>query len=859
MAADRDVRFAAPAVPPRYVARPRLTDRLDATPAPLTLLAAGPGWGKSALLSAWARRGGRPVSWVSPAKADAAAPRFWPLFLAAARAAGLPVHEAAQLWRDPAGLAAATGGRQATIVLDDAHLLTDPAVIDGLDLVVRRCGAVLRLVLAARSDPLLPLDAYRTDGRVCELRAADLAMTAAEAGLVLAAHGVTLPERDMSVLMERTGGWAAGVRLCAMRMEGAPVPQQFVRELALDQGSVGEFLVKEVLDRQPPEVRAVLLQTSFLPEVSGRLADAVCGTTGARDVLGALARRNSFVVTLDASRSRFRYHPLLREVLLHLLDREPVERRRALRRRAAAWEHRHGDVVSGLAHAVAGGDRSLTAELLVHGGLAAAFAGRRDLPLARLPPGDGRAPDGTARWEVPVAEAALAAVSGPLDDHSAAALGRVRAAAGPDPDGGLTLDLAALVLARRTADPAAVESAVDRLLAAPERLDTVPGLRAGVLLARARARFLLAGPQAASAVLAAADASAEVEASPSLRLEVLAVTAALEVYEAGRRHPDDSLVRAQELMASEPGLVRPAALDLAVSGWAYLRADYETATAAARRARAAAEADDDAALAAGAAVLLARIMTAGGDPRRALILLDGAAAALGRAGGLLAAASAAERARALTALGRPRDALAVLAAWRGSVWEVQVAVPAADACRALGDLDEAAGRLAAVLDVPAANPPRYLRVGALLRRAALAWRSADEQAACLALLRAVEAADGVVAQPFLEMSAELTALVQRRPELAARLPVPVASALPHQHDADGPDGIALSANEFARLTGRERVVLRLLTTDLATSEIADELFVSPNTVKTHLSSLYRKLGARGRVDAVARARALELL
>jgi LuxR family maltose regulon positive regulatory protein len=853
-------RFAVPAVPTRYVDRARLTDRLDSSAAPLTLLAAGPGSGKTVLLSAWLRAARGPAAWVTVTRAHDSAPRFWPTFLDAVRAAGLPVVDVADLWRE-SGPRTEPGAPRPAVVLDDAHLLTDPAVLDGLDLVVRRGGAALRLMLAARSDPLLPLDAYRSDGRVCELRAAELALTGEETRRLLAAHGVTLPERELSVLIDRTRGWAAGVRLCAMRMEGTPRPARFVEELALDQGSIGEFLVEEVLDHQPPEVRSLLLETSFLPEVTGPLADAVRGTTGAHDLLDRLARRNSFVVALDPARSRFHYHPLLREVLVNLLEREPRERRRELRRRAAVWERQHGHVLAGLAHAFASHDRRLTAAHLVHGGLTTAFVTHRRLPLSRLPAADDDEPPLVDRDErdIAVAEAALAAVCGPLDDaEPAAALDRARAAR-MDADGQLTLDLAALVLAQRTADLTGVQSAAARLLAAPPSGAFSPELRAAVHLARARALLLVEGPHAAAAALQSVAAAAEVEPSAQLRLETLAMSAVVEAYETGRRHPDDALARAHELLAGVPGLDRPAALDLAVGAWGYVRADYETAAAAARRAYSAAEADGEAGPAAGAAVLLARVLTTGGDPWRAQVLLDDAAPAVDQAGGLLAATVAGELARIETELGRPHAALALLHPWRGSRWAAEVAARGARACLVLGELAPAAGWLAAVLDVPAAPVRRLVRVEALLCRAELGWRVADESAACRALEDALDTADGVIVQPFVEMAGVLADLLDRHPEIAARLPVPVGSPLPRPAGPDPAGAGTLSGNAFDRLTERERAVLRLLTTDLTTAEIADQLFLSTNTVKTHLSSIYRKLGARNRGDAVARARTLEVL
>lgn len=141
-----------------------------------------------------------------------------------------------------------------------------------------------------------------------ELRATELAMTRGEVQQLLLADGVTLVREDLDMLLARTEGWVAGLRLSAMRMEGTENPARFVSELALGQGSIGEYLMAEVLDRQPELVRRMLAETSFLDEVTGPLAEAITGLDGCAEMLAELARKNSFVVPVDAAQTRFRYH-----------------------------------------------------------------------------------------------------------------------------------------------------------------------------------------------------------------------------------------------------------------------------------------------------------------------------------------------------------------------------------------------------------------------------------------------------------------------------------------------------------------------------------------------------------------------
>ena len=354
-----DSLITVPLLPPRHVSRPRLLADLDrAADLPFTLLCAGPGAGKTVLLTEWAQNCKAQVAWITPGTADVAPRRFWNLLESALPeldgknrgAAGGP-----DSVLDPVQLLLSQVPDLATplvVIVDDAHLLTHPDILDGLDRLARGWNEGLRLILAARSDPLLPLHKYRLAGQMAELRAAELAMTPAEIREVLAAHGVSLPKREVDVLVARTEGWAAGVRLSAMRMEGTERPADFVSQLALDAGSIGEYLVDEVLQRLPDDHRRLLVETSFLDEVTGPLADAVTGMTGCEEMLASLTRDNSFVIPLDPMRTRYRYHQLFREILRYLLQRREGQAVCQLKERAAAWFEREGDLGSAMGWAV---------------------------------------------------------------------------------------------------------------------------------------------------------------------------------------------------------------------------------------------------------------------------------------------------------------------------------------------------------------------------------------------------------------------------------------------------------------------------------------------------------------------------
>ena len=341
---------------------------------PLTLLAAGPGSGKTVLLSDWVGHPGAQVAWLTPTAADAEPRRFWPLLAASLGAVVSTDREPPGTVPQPVtfDLVQALLGSvpdqapQLVVVIDDAHVLNHPEVLAGLDRLIRGAQS-LRFVLSARSDPLLPLHRYRLGGQMHELRAADLALAPAEMQQMLESYDVNLKPEDFDLLAARTEGWTTGVRLSAMRMEGTEQPAAFVSEFALDQGSIGEYLVDEVLRQLPEPHRRLLVETSFLGEVTGPLADAVTGMTGCGDLLVQLARENSFVIPLDAAQTRFRYHQLLAEILRYLLRRPAPHVLPQLQRRAAAWFEAAGDLRNALYWAVQAADGPYVACLLARG------------------------------------------------------------------------------------------------------------------------------------------------------------------------------------------------------------------------------------------------------------------------------------------------------------------------------------------------------------------------------------------------------------------------------------------------------------------------------------------------------------
>jgi LuxR family maltose regulon positive regulatory protein len=864
------------------VSRPRLLADLDrAADLPFTLLCAGPGAGKTVLLTEWAQNSKAQVAWITPGTADVAPRRFWNLLESAlpeldgkdraAQAATVPDAAVPDAGLDPVQLLLSQVPDLATplvVVIDDAHLLTHPDILDGLDRLARGWHQGLRLILAARSDPLLPLHKYRLAGQMSELRAADLAMTPAEIREVLAVHGVSLPKREVDVLVARTEGWAAGVRLSAMRMEGTERPADFVSQLALDAGSIGEYLVDEVLQRLPDDHRRLLVETSFLDEVTGPLASAVTGMTGCEDMLAGLTRDNSFVIPLDPMRTRYRYHQLFGEILRYLLQRRDGQAVCQLKERAAAWFEREGDLGSAMYWAVQADDGPRVAGLLARGGLAQAVVHRQDLSGLRLrdlvPPLDSVRQEPGPGQSAGAAEAAVAAfaveavAAGPAT--AAAELDRLRAwqSAQPLPDRDLlvTCDLVELLLGQKACDDRTVDAAAARLLGAPSdaKPPVTPGLRAAVLLTQASVHLWQGRHEDVAALLEEAMAEAASEGQDGLELEALSLTACLDSLWSRANRADKAIQRAQALRKAK-GLSAPPALELATAVTALFSGNLAGHARATARIVLSGAAGADPALETAAALVLAAGLLARDQRAEPRVILQE------QADRVLPPALAAYRDLMLadleTSYGRPRSALARLERSRKTKFAPVTAPAAARAHLALADLRSARDCVRDVLASPSAQISRLTFVEALLCDARIAEAGGDEGQALEILVHAFDAARGEVVLPFHCAGASFAGLLARHPGMASQWPageVAEARAMP----------VPVPAQRITRelpdpLTPRELTILRLLATTLSTGEIADELCLSVNTVKTHLAAIYRKLPASRRREAVLRARDLELI
>ena len=249
-------------------------------------------------------------------------------------------------------------------MIDDVHELRSDEALRQLELLVMRAPARLRFVLATRHDLRLGLHRLRLEGELTEVRAADLSFTLDEAKALFEAAGIPLPDSALGLLYERTEGWAAGLRLAALSLAGHPDPDRFAAEFSGSERTVAEYLLAEVLDRQPEPVRRLLLRTSVLDRVNGELADLLTGGSDGERLLQQLERANTFVTALDARRSWFRYHQLFADLLqLELRGSTPAELP-ALHAAAAGWYAEHGYLVEAVRHAQTAGDWGLAARVL---------------------------------------------------------------------------------------------------------------------------------------------------------------------------------------------------------------------------------------------------------------------------------------------------------------------------------------------------------------------------------------------------------------------------------------------------------------------------------------------------------------
>jgi LuxR family transcriptional regulator, maltose regulon positive regulatory protein len=892
-----DDKLEVPALGLALSHRARVDKLMDRATAHRVTLVTGPaGAGKTVACATWAAtraryRRGR-TGWLTVDPQDREPARFWPYLVAAlTRAGAITAAEANQLGRDRPGsaddlpqrlldcLAAGPGG-QAAVVLDDVHELAGSPVIAGLDELVHHAPADLRLVLAGRHAPGLALAKLRLAGQLGDVGPGDLACSAAEADGVLADLGVPAEPELRSALLAETEGWMAGLRVLSMSL---PRPDDAGDSSAPgDRELIADYLRDEVIGPLSPESRNVLLRTSLSETVAPDLAQLLTADPGAAARLDQLCRENCLVYPAAENGAWYRCHPMLRAVLAAELRREHPDEVPVLLSRIARWHAARGEVLAAIRAAAQAGDWEFGSEVLTAESpvmpadppRAAAWA-ELEAVMTTFPPGQ-RSADGTL----------------------ACTLAAARLWQG-DPDGALPhLDCAQHALA---AGPVSADSQQ-----VPRGGITATGLWFAALqvMRLAGADGDLAGPRELAAL--AHERSASRSEHRAVGLLWLALGCAyLRRLDAGQARAALQHAGSQLAAGGLAGL-----RERARSWEAVAHAWYGDPVTATKIAAEVAEGDmtgGSADLAPILAVSQAVAHMARDEPEAASILVDQAdqAAITGPpqpAGepwipmltGMIRTRIALDEGNAAGARGLVR--LLTESARNEPSADVAVAVLDAQTSLAAGELERAHMTLAGVAD--GRGGPE-----ATVCQARLLMAGDDDKMALKVLEPLISAppaaAGGAVTVSVTDrLSGLLTAVVAHRrlnqgPEAAQRLEEALALAEPDDqagpfiaagtpirsamtvlitpssrcaafaarildrfdgrlaHAAGPPSGVALTESELA--------VLRFLPSHMTNQEIAEALFLSINTIKTHLSSVYRKLGVTSRRQAIAQGRRLELL
>jgi LuxR family maltose regulon positive regulatory protein len=840
------------------------------------VVSAPPGSGKTVLLRSWISQSGvaGSVAWVPTGRGERDPQRFWLSVLAALRqtAAGLALVRELTAAPDLDGWVIterlladlAPLDDRVWLVVDDVQELGGEALAQ-LELLILRAPPGLRFVLATRHDVRLGLHRLRLEGELAEVREPDLRFTVAEAEELFAAAGVDLPE--VAPLVERTEGWAAGLRLAALWLAGHPDPGRLAAEFTGSERTVAEYLLAEVLDRQPEPVRRLLLRTSILERVNGELADLLTGESGGERVLAELEAANAFVVALDAGRSWFRYHHLFADLLQLELRRAEPDQVAGLHRAAAGWFAGHGCPVEAVRHAQAVQDWPLAGRLLGDHWPGLYLDGQAAVIHQLLGgfPAGARAAD---------AELAAVAAGDELARGSLEAagqyLGLAEQASVPDGRAGqaqLLLGMVRLLLARQRGDRRAVAEEARRLQAmaeAPEAARSGLGeeFRALALISLGSIEFWVGRFEESELHMEQGVALARRIGRPYLEFTGLAYQAGIEFFrsfalamERGRQ--------AAELAERHGWADEPAAglASLTVGGVLTWQGRLEEAEPWMQHAERTFRADADPAVGLLIRVMRGVLELARGRDADALAAFQAADRLAGRLAepNLIVHGNRAFLVQALVRLGeteRAEQALAALADQDRDRGQMRIGLAALRLAQ--DDPSAAAAALAPVLDGSAPVPRTIWLTQAFLLEAIARDALGNERAAASAVERALDLAepDGVLTMFVLHPAPGLLRRQARQRTAHAALIADILSLLAGRKLAPPPAG---PRPPLEPLSESELRVLRYLPTNLSGPEIAGELCVSHNTVRTHMSHLYAKLGTHTRAEAVARARALGLL
>lgn len=872
--------YGVPPLPTHHVRRPRLIDLLDADDqASVVLVSAPAGSGKTSVVADWLTTRGdeEHIGWITFEESDDA---FWPGFVGCVERLcpgiaflALP-YAAVPLDRDLRLMltAAIADQPERLTVVVDGYEVVSAAVADDLDFLVRHSHGRLRLVIVTRADPILPLYRYRLEGSLAEIRMAELAFTEDEVADLLRRCGVALTPESVRALTARTKGWVAGLRFAALILLERDDPDLAVAEVVGDSGNIGEYLMTEVLAAQEPDVRTLLLRTSIPETLLPGLAEELGGRAATR-TLAWLARVNAFVEPVPEHPGCFRYHPFFRELLVAELAYESPETFDHLQRLTAEWYARHGLMTAAVNHyAVLGAweeaarqvvDETVVGQLLLGGG---------DSALARALQA---VPDDLEDPSVAVVRATLALGGGDTECCDER-LSRLTDESVSESDGeGVALALAVLRAVRASPDVEPAEAiiladAAGTALARPEnrrRVERHPELEALVLAGKARATARLGDLARASELFAAGASASATARAEALLAGCLGHLALIDCVQGSPSRARSRATQALDVPVAAGGWIGdgsgPAQTALA---WIDVeRYDLAGASERVKAAESALSVSHDPVVEDLLAVVRARLRAARGDTAGALTILERVARAGRDQTRWPADLVRVESAHLWVLNGQPQQAKRELQGVR-ETGRADAALVLAAAQLEEGDDQAAADTLAAAL---VKDAPVGVRVSGLLVEAQRQLRTGSHGRARSALDRSLRlASTDQLCRPFREAPSGVRLLLNRdaalregnrwlaSPECAPQQ----GRLIPLQRSsASGAEVPSAESPVVEALTQKELEVLGHLSELLTTEEIASTMFISVNTIRTHVRSILRKLGVRRRNAAVRRARELDLL
>lgn len=871
-------KLSVPIIRTPLVSRPRLLELVShGVEGPLTVVSGAAGAGKTLLLASWiaAGRAPGPVAWVTLDDFDDQPGVFWAYVIEGFRRAGVELEDvgnpflAEGVARPLLARVADRLARRAApvvLVLDQLDVLGHRQIREDIDFVLHAAAPMLRLVLLTRNDGPLPLHRYELRGELVRIRNADLAFTRGEAADLLRQHGVQLTEQSLAALTEHTRGWAAGLRLSAVAMQRQTDPDLFAAALPDAGGTLARYLVDEVLDAQTAEIREFLLRTSIVDRLCPTLADALTGRSDGEEALATLRRGNVLIEELEQAPGCYRYHPLFTHVLRRELRRRGPDLVDELHRRASAWFEQTGLLIEAVGHAAAAADWQLATASLVRGlGLGALLAGRQRSQLDSTLEGLPEAEPGA----MPAVVRAARAMTRFELDVCRDQLGLAEKLAGEEPEhhrAALLASTAVLrsILARTTGDLAAAEEALAegeaQLASIPAVAAQHPELRALLLSNVGTVQLWNGRLDEAERTLRLGLAASVEPGCEYPRLNVLGRLAMIE-FRKGHLRRAAQLGQDEVSFAEVNGLPvanRTGAGPLVLAMVAFEHGERETARRYLDDAERSVGARHDPFVA--TLVPLMRAWQHGRDPRRALDTLARVPSTVGGqplpvwlAVWLAVAAATFHLAR------RDTDAAhAALDAVPGQ--NAELIVGRAAVLVATGEYARATQLLAPILGL---DEPTFAaaRVEAWVLTARIHLDGGDRTAALGALRRALALARPEERRrPFMAAGTRVRDLLRADPDLAAAHWWLGAPLVEPGAAVQRPTRTQTSEARLVEdLTERELAVLVRLAQAMSNEDIAQDLFLSVNTVKTHVRGVYRKLAVSRRSEAVRRGRELGLL